>query len=55
MDPQRNVSVCSCVTVQGKIIIMKTAGKSSGNVEDFTYLGETVNKKITFTEKLRTD
>jgi len=43
MDPQRNVSVYSCVTMQGKIIIMKTDGKSSENVEDFTYLGERVN------------
>jgi len=50
--------------MQGKIIIMKTAGKSSENVEDFTYLGGTINKqnhihraanKITFTEKLRRD
>jgi hypothetical protein len=45
MDPQREDSVCSCVTMQGKIFIMKTAGKSSENVEDFTYLGETVNKQ----------
>jgi len=45
MDPQRHASVCSCVTMQGKIIFMKTAAKSPGNVEDFTFLGETVNKQ----------
>jgi len=31
--------------MQGKTIIMKTAGKSSENVEDFTNLGERVNKQ----------
>jgi len=45
MHPQRNVSVCSCVTMQGKIFIMKTAGKSSEDVEDFTHMRAIVSKQ----------